>query len=89
MTARFQTSTDGDELDPQWEWVELRRLHASSPRYIKGSCRHVEVVDVDLVLTGEVVARLCTTCFEQLPASWRSLSQAPRIAELAAEADLG
>lgn len=30
-------------------------------------CAHRNAVDVDLVLTGEVVARLCRDCDAQLP----------------------
>lgn len=38
-------------------------------RAATGPCRHPDAVPVDLV-TGERVAALCTTCLEQLPASW-------------------
>jgi hypothetical protein len=45
-----------------------------APRYgttVTGDrCYHYEVVPVDLALTGEVVAKLCTNCWEQLPRDW-------------------
>lgn len=54
------------DLDPRWQWVELRRLCDVEPRYIKGPCNHLEVVPVEA--GGEIVARLCQTCDSQLPA---------------------
>lgn len=36
----------------------------SGPRYIKGMCRHTEVVPVE-ALDGNVVAKLCLTCDQQ------------------------
>jgi len=56
------------ELDPRWEWCEVRRLCDEQPTYIKGRCNHLEVEPV--VSAGETVAHLCLTCDEQLPAEW-------------------
>ena len=56
------------ELDPRWEWGEFRRLGDAQPTYVKGPCRHTEVVPV--VSSGETVAHLCLTCDQQLPAEW-------------------
>lgn len=62
--------TGRPELDPRWEWVEApRQLCDPTPRYVKGRCRHVEVVPVEA--GGETVACLCLTCDTQLPAEWR------------------
>jgi hypothetical protein len=54
------------ELDPRWEWHEVTLLSEPGPVYIKGRCRHTEVVPVESA--GEVVAQLCLTCDTQLPA---------------------
>lgn len=60
-------------LDPRWQWVEIRALCDTEPRYERGRCNHLEVVPVrqSEKLGGEVVAHLCLTCDEQLPAEWR------------------
>jgi hypothetical protein len=57
------------DLDPRWEWTEIRRLGDPDPQYVKGACNHLEVVKVDT--GGETVAHLCETCDAQLPAEWR------------------
>lgn len=57
------------ELDPRWEWTEVRRMCDVAPTYIKGRCLHTEVVTVEA--GGEVVAQLCQTCDTQLPAQWQ------------------
>lgn len=54
------------ELDPRWDWVEVQFFGDPGPTWIKGACRHHEIVPVDTV-TGEIVARLCLTCDTQLP----------------------
>jgi len=54
------------DLDERWEWVELRHWGSMEPTYVKGPCRHLEVVTVET--GGEVVAHLCRTCDSQLPA---------------------
>ena len=59
------------ELDPRWEWCEVRRLGDKEPRWIKGWCRHLEVVPVES--GGVVVAQLCLTCDGQIPAGWRAV----------------
>lgn len=59
----------GERLDPRWEWIETYSLGSASPTFIKGHCRHVEVVPVDST-QGETVAHLCLTCDGQLPAEW-------------------
>lgn len=53
------------DLDPRWEWIELRRLGDAEPTYLKGTCNHLDVVPVEA--GGERVARLCLTCDAQLP----------------------
>jgi hypothetical protein len=55
------------DLDPRWEWIEIATRGERDPVYIKGPCRHLEIVPVESV-SGEVVARLCRTCDAQLPA---------------------
>lgn len=57
-------------LDDRWEWVEMTRLCDPEPRYVRGRCRHLDVVPVESVVTGELVAHLCLTCDAQLPAEW-------------------
>jgi hypothetical protein len=52
------------ELDPRWDWVEVPRFGDPGPAYIKGKCRHLELVPIESV-TGEVVAKLCLTCDRQ------------------------
>lgn len=51
------------ELDPRWEWVNVPTLD-DPDRWVRGACRHAEVVPVSSV-EGEVVARLCLTCDRQ------------------------
>lgn len=58
-----------DELDPRWEWIETVSLDGG-PQWVRGRCRHLEVVPVEAT-NGEIVAQLCTTCDTQLPAGWR------------------
>lgn len=52
-------------LDPRWEWLEVRQLGRVEPTYVKGPCRHLDVVPVES--GGELVAQLCLTCDAQLP----------------------
>lgn len=59
-----------ETLDPRWEWVEINGFASPGPEYIKGRCRHLEVVPVD-TSEGERVAHLCLTCDAQLPAEWQ------------------
>lgn len=54
------------ELDSRWDWIEVTPFGDSVPQYIRGACRHLEIVDVVSTL-GEVIARLCQTCDAQLP----------------------
>lgn len=63
-TPRTWTGPPPDDLDPRWEWYELRTLGAGI-RYVKGPCRHLNVVPVES--GGETVAHLCTDCDAQLP----------------------
>jgi hypothetical protein len=57
------------ELDPRWEWVEIWEMGKPGPIYIKGMCNHLpEEVEPVRTVTGELVAHLCRTCDEQLPA---------------------
>lgn len=53
--------------DPRWEWLDVTTIDGKGPAWIRGRCRHTEVVDVSSCVTGEILARLCTTCDEQLP----------------------
>ncbi len=53
------------ELDPHWEWYEVRAFGDSEPRWVKGYCNHLDVVPVES--SGQIVARLCLTCDAQLP----------------------
>lgn len=55
------------ELDPRWEWTEVRIWDGRHVHHIRGRCNHLETVPVET--GGEVVARLCLTCDQQLPAS--------------------
>lgn len=57
------------ELDPRWEWIEIRQFNEPAPSYVRGPCRHLEVVPVES--GDETVAHLCETCDTQLPAEWR------------------
>jgi hypothetical protein len=60
------------ELDPRWDWVEERVLCRAEPTYVRGRCNHLEVIPVESVLDeDDVVAHLCLTCDQQLPAEWR------------------
>ncbi len=61
------------ELDPRWDWVEVTRIGDPGPVYIRGKCRHTEVVPVE-DNGGEVVAHLCRTCdrhFYAEQSAWR------------------
>lgn len=53
-------------LDPRWEWIEVRALGDAGPRYIRGPCKHLEPVPVDSIVTGETIATLCGTCLKQI-----------------------
>jgi hypothetical protein len=73
------------DLDPRWEWVEERQLCNPDPTYVRGACNHLEVVPVASALDEDVVlAHLCLTCDQQLPAEWRPAAWAvpPTAAEL-------
>jgi hypothetical protein len=48
------------ERDPRWEWVHVP-TYGDPDQWVRGCCRHVEVVPVTSV-AGEVVAQLCLTC---------------------------
>jgi hypothetical protein len=54
------------DLDPRWDWIEITAIGDHAPNYIKGMCRHTEVVPVEAI-DGNVVAQLCQTCDTQLP----------------------
>lgn len=57
------------ELDPRWEWTEVRRLGDVAPTYVKGRCLHTQVVPVHA--GGRTVAHLCLTCDKQMPGEWK------------------
>ena len=56
------------DLDPRWEWIEIQLLGEPGPRFIRGPCKHGNIVPVESVVTGELLAQLCLTCDAQLPA---------------------
>lgn len=56
--------------DPRWDWIEVTSFGSAEPEYLKGMCRHREVIPVDGI-DGEAVAHLCLTCGTQLPAEWQ------------------
>ena len=61
--------------DPRYEWIEVASLGSPEIRLIRGMrkpCEHPSVVDVESVVTGETLARLCLACDTQLSAEWRS-----------------
>ena len=51
-------------LDPRWEWHEVTQFGDRDRRYLKGQCRHLEIIPVEAGC--EVVAYLCLTCDAQL-----------------------
>jgi hypothetical protein len=70
------------ELDPRWDWLNVQALGDPGPVWVKGQCRHTELVPVDSTVTGQEVARLCLTCDRQLPPReepemWRAVPPAP------------
>lgn len=55
------------DLDPRWDWVDVSTVEEGyGTTFVKGSCRHTEMVPVEL-LSGEVAAQLCVTCDRQFP----------------------
>lgn len=50
--------------------VSAETAAANASAYF-GPCRHTTRVDVDSIVTGEVLAQLCVGCGYQLPADWR------------------
>lgn len=55
---------DDKDLDPRWEWIEVRDFGQASSDYIRGPCRHTELIPVKSI-DGEIVAKLCLTCDRQ------------------------
>jgi hypothetical protein len=55
------------ELDPRYDWYEVPDFGRAEPGWIRGRCRHIDVVPVTSCVTGEHLARLCLTCDAQLP----------------------
>lgn len=53
------------ELDPRWDWIDVRSIGDPGPVWIKARCKHAEVVPVES--GGVEVARLCLVCDAQLP----------------------
>lgn len=54
------------------EHLDVTRF-GRQPEYVLGRCLHNEdVVDVDSIVTGEILARLCVDCGTQLPAGWKN-----------------
>lgn len=55
-------------LDPNFEWMDITPIDkAPGTEFIRIRCNHLHLESVE-ALDGEVVARLCLTCDEQLPA---------------------
>jgi hypothetical protein len=54
---------DEVERDPRWEWIHVP-TYSDPDLWVRGRCRHLEVVAVESV-TGAVVAQLCRTCDTQ------------------------
>jgi hypothetical protein len=52
--------------DDRWEWIEVGNLSKAEPDWVRGRCKHTEIVPVES--GGVVVARLCLTCDTQLEA---------------------
>ncbi len=56
------------ERDPRWEWIECPSLGMPT-RWVKGECRHLDVVPVNVLSAYEIppllVAWLCLTCDRQ------------------------
>lgn len=55
------------ELDSRWAWIEVTYFGESGSRWVKGHCLHIDVVPVESVVDGQVIAQLCLTCDAQLP----------------------
>lgn len=51
-------------LDPRWRWQEIHQ-HGGPSIFVKVGCNHLETEPVES--GGQVVARLCLTCDQQLP----------------------
>lgn len=60
--------------DPRWDWCDVRTLSDPGPVWIKGACKHLDPLPVDVTdpVTGDVllVARLCPDCDTQLETGW-------------------
>lgn len=69
VSRRTYAGMEEGHLDPRWDWQEAATL-AGEVTYVKGACRHLEVVPVVTGPDDEVVAHLCRTCSTQLPAEW-------------------
>jgi hypothetical protein len=54
-----------DDLDPRWEWVEVG-FFSGETRYVKGRCKHLEIVPVESAVDGHTLAWLCVTCDTRL-----------------------
>ena len=65
-------STDIESaLDPNYEWIEVTNFGDSEPSYIKGGCKHRQVVPIygdgrEGFLDPTPIAHLCTVCERQL-----------------------
>lgn len=70
MSDNSQWAPDHRGLDPRWEWTEVTSLgDLPKRRWAKCYCNHLEAIPIES--SGEVVAHLCLTCDEQLPAEWK------------------
>jgi hypothetical protein len=55
-----------DDLDPRWEWCDVRSLGDPGPVWIKVRCLHTQTVPV-ITMADEHVAELCLVCDSPLP----------------------
>ena len=55
-----------DDLDPRWDWYDVRTYGDPGPVWIKVRCLHAETEAI-ITVAGEHVAELCLVCDTQLP----------------------
>lgn len=51
--------------DPRFEWVDIS-TYGQPDEWIRGRCLHLTPIPVHAHPTGELVARLCPDCDQQL-----------------------
>lgn len=45
---------------------------AANMATLNGECAHHQTAPVELIATGELVARLCVSCLREVPIQWGS-----------------